>query len=108
GDDQGISDNSYQSIPEEGILAPYPASNNPSHPNMAYSIDGIRVSLDDFIQNLQVIFHGDLGLNEALARQSANEANYQRRWVRRGGYADYYRYSTVEHDDLIVTHIATT
>ena len=81
GANQGISDASYQSIPEEGILAPYPATNNPSQPNMTYSIDGIRVSLDDFIQNLQIIFHGDIGLNEAVARQSANEANYQRRYV---------------------------
>jgi YD repeat-containing protein len=81
GANQGISDASYQSIPEEGILAPYPATNNPSQPNMAYSIDGIRVSLDDFIQNLQIMFKGDLGLNEALARQSANDANYQSRWV---------------------------
>jgi hypothetical protein len=81
GADQGISDTSYQSIPEEGILAPYPATNNPSQPNMAYSIDGIRVSLDDFIQNLQLMYKNDLGLNEVLARQSANDANYRRRWV---------------------------
>jgi YD repeat-containing protein len=109
GANHGISELSYQSIPEEGILAPYPASNNPSHPNTTYSVDGIRVSLDDFIQNLQMFFKGDLGLNEALARQSADDRNYQRRWVRRGGYADYYRFSTVAgDDDRVVTTVDTT
>ena len=48
---------------------------------MTYSIDGVRVSLDDFIQNLLIIFNGELGLNEALAGQSANDVNYERRWV---------------------------
>jgi hypothetical protein len=67
---------------DEGILAPYPASNNPAQPNTTYSVDGIRVSLDDFIQNLQIFFKGNLGLNEALARRSADARNFQSRLVR--------------------------
>ena len=82
GTNRGTSDWTYQqSIPDEGLLAPYPATNNPSQPNTTYSIDGVRVSLDDFIQNLQIFYHGDLGLNEAIAKESANYRNYQRRWV---------------------------
>jgi len=87
GTNQGTSDWTYQQgIPDEGMLAPYPATNNPSEPNTTYSIDGVRVSLDDFIQNLQIFYHGDLELNEAIAKQSANDRNYQRRWVT--GYED--------------------
>jgi len=109
GANRGISDATYQGIIDDGSLAPYPASNNPAQPGTTYSIDGVRVSLDDFIQNLQIIFRGDLGLNESFARQSANDANYGRRWVRRGGYADYYHYSTLEvSDDLIITNVETT
>lgn len=81
GDNQGISAASYQSIPDEGIVAPYPASNNPSHPNTTYSVDGIRVSLDDFIQNLQLLYKNNLGLNEHFARESANDKNYSRKTV---------------------------
>ena len=50
-----------------------------------------------------------MGLNEALAKESADDRNYQRRWVRRGGYADYYHYSTpASDDDRVVTTIDTT
>jgi len=69
----------------------------------------VRVSVDFFMANLQMFYQGDLGLNEALARQSADDRNYQRRWVRRGGYADYYHYSTAEiGDDRVATTIDTT
>jgi len=82
GTNLGTSDGTYQQgIPDSGMLAPYPATNNPSQPNTTYSIDGVRVSLDDFIQNLQVFYKGDLGLNEAIAKESANDRNYQRRWM---------------------------
>ena len=40
------------------------------------------MSLDDFIQNLQIFFKGNLGLNEGLARQSAEPRNFQSRLVR--------------------------
>jgi hypothetical protein len=77
-----VNNTTYQSVIDEGILAPYPASNNPAQPNTTYSVDGIRVSLDDFIQNLQIFFKGNLGLNEGLARQSADPRNFQSRLVR--------------------------
>jgi hypothetical protein len=51
---------------------------------MTYSVDGIRVSLDDFMQNFQFFYKSDFELNEAMARHSANSRNYQRRWVERG------------------------
>ncbi len=81
GTNQSTSAGGYSSILDEGILSSAPASNNPSQLGTTYSVDGVRVPLDHFIQTLQPFFHGQFGLNEELARQSTDDANYQRRWV---------------------------
>ena len=81
GANHGVTDPISQSIPDEGLLAPFGASYNSSQPSVAYSVDGVRVPLDYFIQMLQVAFQGEFGLNEALARQTADEANYEKKWV---------------------------
>jgi hypothetical protein len=70
GADQGVTDPVTQSIPDEGLLSPYPNTFNPSQPFAAYSLDGIRASLDEFVEQVRFQFHGELGLNEAIARSS--------------------------------------
>ena len=72
GANQGVADPATQSIPDEGLLAPYPNTFNPSQPFAAFSLDGVRVSLDEFVQQVHFQFHGELGLNEAIAHGSAN------------------------------------
>jgi YD repeat-containing protein len=72
GANQGVTDPATQSIPDQGLLAPYPNTFNPSHPFATYSIDGMRVSLDEFIQQVLFQFHGELGLNEAIALEDPN------------------------------------
>lgn len=77
GADQGLSAPVSQGIPDEGLLAPYPRSSNPSQPFAAYSIDGVRVPLDEFIEQVHFQFHGELGLNEAAAVASRNRGGRQ-------------------------------
>ena len=101
GANQGVADPATQSIPDEGLLAPYPNTFNPSQPFAAYSIDGVHVPLDTFMDVLQVAFQGNLGLNEALARQSANDANYRRRWVPHAATEDN-NVDEVEEGDIVV------
>ena len=72
GANQGVTDPATQSIPDQGLLAPYPNTFNPSQPFAAYSIEGMRVSLDEFVQQVHFQFHGELGLNEAIAQGSPN------------------------------------
>jgi hypothetical protein len=71
GTDAGTSNGIVESTPDEGSLAAYPATNNPSHPNMTYSVDGIRVPLDHFVMLVEMAFHGNMGLMDAMGRATS-------------------------------------
>src|SRR5882724_2495878 len=61
-----------------GSLVPYPRFADPSHPGTSYSVDGLPVPVDYFMQLVDFTFHGSLGLAEANARASrARFRNYE-------------------------------
>lgn len=53
--------------PEQGIgsLLPYPSFSSPTHPGLSYRVDGIPVSIDYFMRQVDNAFHGPFGLVEA-------------------------------------------
>src|SRR5688500_20410280 len=56
----GVTDPATQSIPAEGLLGQHPNTCNPSQPFAAYSLDGVSASLDEFVQQGHVQFHGPM------------------------------------------------
>jgi hypothetical protein len=68
GANAGISNGAYQSIPEEGSLAPYPSFGNGSNLGTTYSWDGIRMPADEFFQTVNTLLHGRFGIAQALMR----------------------------------------
>jgi hypothetical protein len=71
GADVGTSNGVVESTPDDGSLTTYPQTNNPAQPNMTYTVDGIRVPLDHFVLLVEMAFHGNMGLMEAVARSSS-------------------------------------
>ena len=68
GANAGISNGAYQSIPEEGSLAPYPSFSKGSDLGTTYSWDGIRMPADEFFQTVNTLLHGRFGIAQALMR----------------------------------------
>jgi hypothetical protein len=54
--------------PADGPLMSYGISYSPANPNIAYSVDGIRVSVNDFMNFAGMALQDPLTLREALAR----------------------------------------
>jgi hypothetical protein len=63
---------------------PYPRFADPSHPGTSYSVDGMPVPVDYFMQMVDFAFHGSLGLAEASARASRRIVGYRNRGLRFG------------------------
>lgn len=57
--------------PSERVIVSYGTSYDPGNPAMTYSVDGIRVPVEDFIQHAGFILRDPLGLLEDFARRSA-------------------------------------
>src|SRR5882724_7086978 len=73
-----------------GSLVPYPRFADPSHPGTSYSVDGMPVPVDYFMQLVDFTFHGSLGLAEANARASrARFRNYEVAAVGEFGKQDF-------------------
>src|SRR5436309_3518955 len=109
GANMGLSDSTYtQSVPDEGSLSPYPSFSSGSSLGTTYSWDGIPMPVDEFFQMVGTLLHGPLGVVESFAKASANDANYQRKWVRSGDYVDYYKNSNSETDDMLSFNINST
>jgi hypothetical protein len=75
----------FPNPPDEGdpSLLPYPSFSSPARPGVAYSIDGIPVSADYFMQTLDLVSHGSgsLWLVEASARASQQVIGYRNKGV---------------------------
>ncbi len=72
--------------PTERAIVSYGTSYDPAHPNFSYSIDGIRVPLEDFIHHAGFILKDPLGLLDWFARKSAvpiGRLNVGVRWGQR-------------------------
>jgi YD repeat-containing protein len=70
--------------PTERAIVSYGASYNPAHPNFTYSVDGVRVPVEDFVHHAGFILKDSLGLLEWLARKSAAPIGYRNTGVRWG------------------------
>jgi YD repeat-containing protein len=70
--------------PTERAIVSYGASYNPAHPNFTYSVDGIRVPLEDFIAFAGIKLKDPLGLLEDWARASGKPIGYRNAGVRWG------------------------
>ncbi|HXQ69709.1 MAG TPA: hypothetical protein VN844_04455, partial [Pyrinomonadaceae bacterium] len=70
--------------PTERAITSYGASYDPSNPAMTYSVQGIRVPVEDFIHHAGFILKDPLGLLESFARQSAKPIGYQNKGVHWG------------------------
>jgi hypothetical protein len=70
--------------PTERAIVSYGASYNPAHPNFTYSVDGIRVPLEDFIAFAGIKLKDPLGLLEDWARASGKPVGYRNAGVRWG------------------------
>jgi len=70
--------------PTERAIVSYGASYNPAHPNFSYSVDGIRVALEDFIAFAGIKLRDPLGLLEDWARASGKPIGYRNVGVRWG------------------------
>jgi hypothetical protein len=57
--------------PTERAIITHGVSHDPANPNMTYSIDGIRMPVEDFIEHAGFILEDPLGLLDWLARKSA-------------------------------------
>jgi YD repeat-containing protein len=57
--------------PTEGPLMSYGSSYSPANPGVTYTVDGMRVSADDFMRRLDVEMHYPMGWVDASARASA-------------------------------------
>jgi YD repeat-containing protein len=103
--DMGTSDQSYhQGLPDEGSLAPYPSFMPGSNLATTYSWDGIPMPVDEVIQRVGMLLHGPFGVAETLAKDSANDANYQKRWVPFNRAKSFRMPSTLlnnEQDDVV-------
>ncbi len=66
GGDAGTS--AQTEIPDEGAFLPYGSSYSPANPNIAYSVDGVRVLPDDFMAFAGFALTDTLGLMEYFAR----------------------------------------
>jgi hypothetical protein len=73
-----------QYVPDEGALLSYGDSYNAANPAVAYTVDGIRVSADDFIARGGFLLQEKFGLLEAAARQDANPIGYRFSGVNQG------------------------
>lgn len=70
--------------PTERAIMSYGTSHDPGNPNMTYSVDGIRMPLEDFIQHAGFILKDPLGLLEWMARKSAIPVGIRNRGVHWG------------------------
>jgi hypothetical protein len=57
--------------PVEDAISTFGTSYDPANPNFSYSIDGIRVPVEDFVQHAGIILKDPLALLEWMARKSA-------------------------------------
>jgi YD repeat-containing protein len=73
-----------QYVPDEGALISYGDSYNAANPAVAYTVDGIRVSADNFIARGGFLLQEKFGLLEAAARQDANPIGYRFSGVNQG------------------------
>lgn len=65
-------------VPDEGSLLPQGSSYNAADPAASYSVDGLRVTQDDFIRRLGHVGKDPTTLMELLARQTEKELiNYE-------------------------------
>src|SRR5205085_8878677 len=80
------------------FLLPYPRMSDPSHPGLSYWSDGIPVSVDYFMS--QVESHFPSGLGFALLEQSTKVQTY--RWVQRGSLTITSRDSYYDGERLVV------
>ncbi len=70
--------------PTERALVSYGTSHDPGNPDMTYSVDGIRMPVEDFIQHAGFILKDPLGLLEWFARKSAIPIGFRNTGVRWG------------------------
>ena len=70
--------------PTERALVSYGTSHDPANPAMTYSIDGIRMPVEEFIPLAGMKLRDPLGLLEEWARASAEPKGYVRAGVRDG------------------------
>ena len=70
--------------PTERAIVSYGSSYNPAHPNFTYSVDGIRVPVEDFIAFAGIKLKDPLGLLEDWARASGKPIGYRNAGVRWG------------------------
>jgi len=70
--------------PTERAIISYGTSHDPANPAMTYSIDGIRMPVEEFIPLAGMKLRDPLGLLESWARASAEPVGYLRTGVRDG------------------------
>jgi hypothetical protein len=95
----GLTD-PHQGTPANGeTFLPYLSFTSPAQMSTTYTVDGIRVPLDFFMQQFYMRYEGSVGALMAAAQASANNENYGRKWVRKGGYIDVSEQSCDEDID---------
>jgi hypothetical protein len=70
--------------PTDRALISYGTSYDPANPDMTYSVDGIRMPVEDFLQHAGFILKDPLGLLEWLARKNSIPVGFRNKGVRWG------------------------
>lgn len=70
--------------PTERAIVSYGISRDPGNPDMTYSMDGIRMPVEDFIHLAGFILKDPLSLLDSFARQSAKPIGFRNKGVRWG------------------------